>query len=169
MFLIKIIFLSIGALCSCSTFKQSMLERKSAINNKLTENKAEELYYRNGNVFYITSTYSSSSTIWTYHDNKLTIFKLVNAKIVKETTQIDNEWRKINLEQSYFREDIENNTNSNVLDGEILCIKLRIGTEHLEESYCIDINRFIEANFNSVFMKKLVQDIKNYVLFNSDI
>lgn len=59
---IKIIIAVIVIFCtSCSTMKQRIKK-----NNKLTDKTISSLLVNRGNVFYLTSTYATFSTVWTY-------------------------------------------------------------------------------------------------------
>lgn len=60
---------------SCSTMKQNISK-----NNKSTNKLTSSLLDKNGNVFYLNSTYTTFSTVWTYSKDKLEIYKLAKSK-----------------------------------------------------------------------------------------
>ena len=50
-------------------------------NHRATERWVHRLYKRNGNAFYINSTYSNYSYVWTYKDDGIEIRELVEGKV----------------------------------------------------------------------------------------
>ncbi len=73
-----LVVLAFSFLSSCSTmhvFKK---------NHRSTERWVNRLYRRNGNAFYMTSTYSTGSYVWTYKGDKIEIRKLNFGKVVEK-------------------------------------------------------------------------------------
>lgn len=75
----------IFTLVSCSIMKNNIQK-----NNKFADKTISSFLEKNGNAFYITSTYSTASVVWTYNKNGIEINKLVKGKVVRWQGNVSN-------------------------------------------------------------------------------
>ena len=73
-FLVAVAFV-MSVLVSCSTMHYVK------VNDKQTARQVTSFYQKNGNAFYLSSTYSTVSTVWTYEENSIVICRLRNVKM----------------------------------------------------------------------------------------
>lgn len=147
---------------ACSTVRSKVFWSNCEKNLKFTSYKVNELVLKNGNAFYVTSTNSYSSKIWTYTGSSLILFKITKGQINEVKEFNDIEWDKISVIREDIVNDFNKNTSTNILDGDILGFKILLGEEVWEEVYCIDMQDFIESNFTTPFVKKLKLDIARF-------
>lgn len=149
----------IALLTSCSTMKQNISR-----NQKNTLNKVNSIFEKNGNVFYLTSTYSTISTVWTYKEGKILIYKLVNGKLKSQEEYVNNDTSitpfnpKIEiLELDKFIE----------LDGDMFGYKIMRGSQADIQDLSINIERFTQdSRYQSEFLNKVTEDINTYKMWN---
>jgi hypothetical protein len=156
---IRITLAVIVILCTyCSTMKQNIHE-----NNKFTDKITSSLLEKNGNVFYLTSTYATFSTVWTYHKDKLEIYKLANGKISlrKEcsTTCIDN-INQISKEELFELDQCME------LDGDGFGYRIKRGSEMEQQDLPIGIECFTKLKYKSEFLNKVVEDINTHKMWD---
>ncbi|MEC5395408.1 hypothetical protein [Bergeyella sp. RCAD1439] len=156
---IKIIMAVIVMFCiSCSTMKYNIQK-----NNKQIDKIISSLLEKNGNVFYLTSTYATFSTVWTYHKGRLEIYKLVNGKIILQqeyfTTSIDN-INQISKEELFELDQcIE-------LDGDGFGYRIKKGSGIEQQDLPIGIECFIKLKYKSEFLNKVIKDINTYKMWD---
>ncbi len=155
---IEIILLSIFLFSiSCSTMRYNINQ-----NNEFTEKQIINLFKKNGNVFYLSSTYTSFSTIWTYNFKEIEIYKLVKGKRNKKETiskkeliQYANIAFKDIEKELYQKCDLE-------LDGDMFGFRVNINGKIYNKDFPIDINCLKKGTYKSDFLNKIVNDIKIY-------
>jgi hypothetical protein len=154
---IKIALLAVfSLLISCSTMKYNINK-----NNKFTEKQKNYLLQKNGNVFYLSSTYATFSTVWTYNTSgEVEIYKLAKGKVSRKETFSEREFMQYNVQSL---QDIENELYQKCaldLDGDSFGFRIYIdGTLHTED-YAVDINCLKTGVYKSDFLNKIVTDIK---------
>lgn len=147
-------------LISCSTMQYNINK-----NNKFTERQTKYLLQKNGNAFYLSSTYALFSTIWTYCTDKIEVYKLAKGKVIKKETF----WIKNTMQfNAFVFNDIENELYQKCalnLDGD--CFGFRIYKDGIicKENYPIDINCLQKETYESDFLNKIASDIKTYKLW----
>jgi len=156
---IRIILAVIVVFCkSCSITKHSIHK-----NNKFTDKTISSLLEKNGNVFWLTSTYATFSTVWTYNKYKIEIYKLANGKISLQqeysTTNIDN----IN---QISKKELFDLDQCMELDGDGFCYRIKRDSEIEKQDLPIGIECFTKQKYKSEFLNKIVEDIKTYKLWN---
>ncbi len=146
---------------SCSTMKQNIHK-----NNKFTDKTISSLLEKNGNVFYITSTYSTGSVVWTYNENGIEIYKLVKGKVIrKEVFPVKETWQ---FNVFAFR-DIETELYQKCgleLDGDLFGFSLYVDNTMHKEDFAVDISCLKTETYKSEFLNKVVEDINTYKMYN---
>ena len=155
---IKIALLSVFLLSiSCSTMRYNINK-----NNRFTEKQIINLLQKNGNVFYLSSTYATFSTVWTYNINGIEIYRLAKGKVNQKETFSEKEL--IQYEGVVF-EDIEKELYQKCaleLDGDMFGFRIDIDGKIHKEDYAVNINCLKKGTYKSDFLNKLVNDIKAY-------
>ena len=139
---------------SCSSIMHNISK-----NNKFTDKITSTLFEENGNVFYIKSTYATFSSVWTYKDNDLCLYKLANGKInlVKEYPCVHiNNFRPIS------ENELTELDSCMELDGDILGFILKMESQNEKQEFPIGIACFKAQHFNSEFLTKIASDIKQF-------
>ncbi len=156
---IRIALTIIVTLCiSCSTMKHNIQK-----NNTQTDKIIEYLLDKNGNVFYLNSTFVPFSTVWTYSKDKLEIYKLVNGKIISQqeyfTTSIDN-INQISKEELFELDQCME------LDGDGFGYRIKRGSEIEQQDLPIGIDCFTKLKYKSEFLNKVVEDINTHKMWD---
>lgn len=139
---------------SCSSFRYRIIK-----NSVKTDRVAKSILNTNGNVFIISSPTSSVSTIWSYCDNKLTIYNLRNGIVEVE---------EINLKETHFTDTISSSELDELvqcaeLDGEIFSYLKKNGNNIDRIDYPIDCECLFQHDFKSNVLKMLFADIEEHV------
>ena len=145
---------------TCSTMKQNISK-----NDKSTYRLTSSLLHKNGNVFYLTSTYSTISTVWTYGKNSIDIYKLVNGKISMQSTFPDigfSQYEIPNLKDL----DIEIKECGYELDGDDFGFWIKGGSEIKQQDLPINIGCFTKLKYKSEFLNKIVKDINTHKMWD---
>ena len=155
---IKIALFSVFLLSiSCSTMRYHINK-----NNKFTEKQMINLLQKNGNAFYLSSTYATFSTVWTYNINGIEIYRLAKGKVNQKETFSETElthYAKVAFE------DIEKELYQKCaleLDGDGFGFKIDIDGKIHKGNYPVDINCLKKGTYKSDFLNKIVTDIKTY-------
>lgn len=158
---IKIVLIAIAAFfMSCSTMKHNI--RK---NDKFTDNTISSVFKENGNVFYIRATHSTFSTVWTYNDNKLRVYKLANGKIREKNDYSDKGISDYQVPT--FKElHSEMKECGYELDGDSFGFKIEKGEQLEQQDLPINIECFTQSKYNSEFLKKVVADINIHKIWD---
>jgi len=118
------------------------------------------LLRKNGNVFYIKSSYATYSTVWTYIDGKIKIYRLVNGKVSMQNEFPDKRISDYKIPVIPDKEV----KNCYELDGDILGFKINENDQLLQKDFPVNIQCFTNEKFSSLFLNKLVEDISSYKL-----
>lgn len=141
----------------------STMERSIRKNSKFTDQIISSLLEKNGNVFYLNSTYVTFSTVWTYGKNKLNVYKLANGKISLQqeyaTTGIDN----IN---QISREELFELNQCMELDGDGFGYRIKRGSETEKQDLPIGIECFTKLKYKSEFLNKVIEDINTHKMWD---
>jgi len=159
--IIKITLVVIVTLCiSCSTMKHNIQK-----NNTQTDRIIESLLDKNGNVFYLNSTYVISSTVWTYKEGHIEVYRLTKGKRVEQSTFPEKGLS--NYEIPTFKElDIEIKECGYELDGDGFGFRIKTGLEIERQDLPISIECFTKLKYKSEFLNKVVEDINTYKMWN---
>lgn len=118
---------------------------------------------KNGNVFYLNSTYATFSTVWTYNKDKIEIYKLANGKISLQqeypTTSIDN-INQISKEELFELDQCME------LDGDGFGYRIKRGSEIEQQDLPIGIECFTKLKYKSKFLNKVVEDINTHKMWD---
>lgn len=119
----------------------------------------ERLYESNGNAFYIKSTNMSVSFVWSYAENKISIYKLFKGKVVdsRELSDTESNW----LDQ-FSKKELAEVDSCLDLDGDVLGFKLKYGNSVVQNDLSIKLDCFVKKRLNSVFLNGMVGDMKAY-------
>jgi len=148
---------------SCSTMKQSIVK-----NQKFTEKNASNLLNNNGNVFYLYSTYSTFSTIWTYRNDSIEIYRLSKGKLKNKEIYKNTGISSFTI-PSIKDLDSDNNKCGLVLDGDILGFEFNKNTpQKLHSQITTDLECFKTQKYKSDFLNKLVEDVNTYKMWDSE-
>lgn len=142
---------------SCSTVKNNIDK-----NHKKTLNKVNLLLKENGNAFYIKSTYSSMSTVWTYREDKIYIYKLKNSRLLYQqeyTTQ------NISVLLCNLKCETEEPDNCFMLDGDMFGYRIKQNLEIEKQDFAIDIKCFTTSKYKTKFLTKIIEDINTYKIW----
>jgi hypothetical protein len=140
---------------ACSSMKQSIRR-----NQKATSNQIEKLVLQNGNAFCISATNSTATTLWSYSDDIIIIYRLLNGKLVKEESHsaVNTKEFTCDFEDELFESGcIE-------LDGGGLHIKFKTDSTIETHDFPINTKCFTQRKYNSVPLNNLVSDINTYNL-----
>jgi len=145
---------------SCSTMKHNIQK-----NNTQTDKIIKSLLDKNGNVFYLNSTYVISSTVWTYTDDNIEIYRLTKGNVVEQSTFPDKGLS--NYKVPTFKElDIETKECGYELDGDGFGFRIKRSSELEQQDLPISIECFTKQKYKSEFLNKIVKDINTYKLWN---
>lgn len=151
----------IFTLVSCSIMKNNIQK-----NNKFADKTISSFLEKNGKAFYITSTYSTASVVWTYNKNGIEINKLVKGKVVrKEFFPVKETWQ---FDAFAFR-DIETELYQNCgleLDGDLFGFSLYADNTIRKEDFAVDIGCLKTKTYQSGFLNKVVEDINAYMMWD---
>ena len=143
---------------SCSTMKHNIQN-----NSKFTDKTIFSLLEKNGNVFYLNSTYATFSTVWTYSKDKIEIYKLANGKISLQqeysATSIDN-INQISKEELFELDQCME------LDGDGFGYRIKRGSEIEKQDLPIGIECFTKLKYKSEFLNKVVEDINTHKMWD---
>lgn len=142
---------------SCSTMKQNIIK-----NHKKTVVQMETLFSNNGNSFSLNSTNSNLSTVWTYTDGSIFIYRLVKGKLVKQETYSSKEATKFKYD---FKDELMQ-SGCIELDGDGFSFKGKNDTEIETQNLPINIKCFTQKKYQSHFLNKIVEDINTYKLWD---
>ena len=144
---------------SCSTM------HSVKVNHNQTEKIVNALYHNNKNAFYMSSSYATFSTVWTYEKDIIVIYRLTKGR-VREKQSFQRTGPIQLTELSY--EDIEEEIYQNCpmeLDGDVFGVVLEIDHKKTFLSFPVDINCMKRGNYNSALLKMIVNDMESYHLW----
>ncbi len=137
---------------SCSTAHQINS------NNKATSRIVSSLLEKNGNVYYLQSTYSKSSVIWTYREDGIEIYRLLSGKLSSQKhikTDKNNNALFLNMEDLAELDDYLE------LDSDILGIQ----TRRIQQEYPVCFDCILKGSLHSKKLNSLIQDIIYFELW----
>jgi len=157
-FLMLIFLLSFSI--SCSTIKGDIKR-----NNNKTDKWVNYLVRKNGNAFYVTSTYSTYSTVWSYVNNQIMIYRITSGKILKEETYARNS-NFINKLPSHKQLDKELFEKCGYeLDGDFFGFKIKKDNSLIEENFSINLECIKNGKYNLFFFSEISRDITAFNLW----
>lgn len=143
-------------LISCSTMQYNINR-----NNTLTKKQLNYFLQKNGNAFYLSSTYSTVSVVWTYNSNGIEIYKLTKGKVDKKETFSEKELKQYNeLALKDIGKDLYQKC-ALELDGDNFGYRIDIDGKMQGKDFAIDINCLKKETYDSEILNKIVNDIKN--------
>lgn len=145
---------------SCSTMHFAIRR-----NNNLTSRQVSHLYKENGNAFYLSSTYSSFSVVWTYDEDRIEIYRIKKGRIKEKQVYCGKEMISFS---GVDIKDIENAIYQNFaleLDGDAFGFIIRIGSETCKENFAIDINSLKQRHEYPAFLERVINDIRVYKMW----
>ncbi|KIX21279.1 hypothetical protein SY27_11070 [Flavobacterium sp. 316] len=139
---------------SCSSIKS-----KIANNNKSTMSLLDKLYLENNNSFYIKSSYTTVSKVWSYHNDTITIFKLKEGKVYEEQNFSS---KQLSDKIIVNKNDLFELDKCIELDGDIFGIRIKQSDQEILENLPMSIECFVKNQYKSDFFNSIVNDIKIY-------
>lgn len=155
-----ILLFTFCVLISCST-THSVIKKNRLLVNKETD----YLYQKKGNAFYLSSTYSYYSIVWSYDKESIEIYKLQKGAMKQK--QVFKEKEKIQY-AGISLVDIEKELYQKCafeLDGVIFGFIIEVDGKRYNVDYAVDINCLKQQEYDSVFLNKISNDIKYYKMW----
>lgn len=148
----------LSSIMSCSTTKF-----KVKSNNKATDKAITSFLIENENAFYLRSTYSTESTVWSYTKEYILIKRIVNGKeeLKKEPTSFELEkyFQSIGEIKFEFDDCME-------LDGDLFGFQFT-KYDNLEEGiFPVNINCIIKKSYVVESANNLMNEINRFKLWN---
>ena len=157
-FLVALTF-GLSLFVSCSTMHYIK------VNHNHTERLLNSFYQKNENAFYLSSTYSNFSTVWTYEEDRAVVYRLQNGRIRQKLSFNGIEPFQFG---SLIPENLEKELYQDcpmVLDGDMFGFIIDIDHIRHKDDYPVDISCMKRGNYDSVVIMRLVNDIKSYHLW----
>jgi len=139
------------------------MKRNIQKNHKFTDKITSTILNKNGNVFYLNSTYATFSTVWTYSNNKLEIYKLANGRVSFEQKYSTI---SINMINKISKEELFELDQCMELDGDGFGYRIKRDLEIEKQDLPIGIECFTKQKYKSDFLNKIVEDINTYKMWN---
>lgn len=150
-------------LSACSTIRFTF---NTKINTVRTTILANHLFKKNGNAFYLTTTWSPISVVWTYKGTKMEVFRLWRGSIRnKQSFVVDNITGYIDKGLEDAKEELYH-TCPMCLDGDGFDYLILTDSGPYEAGYSLDIGDLKTVSFSSPFLKKLQKDINTFGLWD---
>lgn len=161
-YFVIIVILCILSLVSCSTARYNIKRNKEFMTMQV-----DSLYKKNGNAFYLCSTYVTTSVVWTYYEDKIEIYRLQGRIIRGKQTFITNDTLQHvvsleNIEEELYREcalELDGDSFGFIVDFEQ---KIQIA------DYSVNINCMKQGRFGSDFLRKIINDINTHAMWDFD-
>lgn len=134
--------------------------------SKYDPEASRQLFSKEWERFYLSSTYASFSVVWTYYEGKMVICNIQKGKVIRIRVFQEEEWLS-NLELDL--NNIENELfqkNALELDGDCLSLKIQIDGKPLSEIWYVDIECFKASDYESVLLSKIRNDIIKYKMWD---
>lgn len=120
---------------------------------------------KNGNAFYLNSTYVVSSTVWTYDGDNLEIYELSKGKVIDIFVFPDK--GIFNYDIPKFDElHMEIKECGYELDGDSFGFEIKRDSEKEKQDLPINLGCFLKNKYKSDFLSKIVKDINTYKMWN---
>lgn len=152
---IIVLLFIISFLVSCSTVRYNIKRNKD-----LTVRQVNYFYKKNGNAFYLCSTYATFSVVWTYDEDNFQIYRLQEGRIRQK--QIFKS-KDIIQYAVVSLEDLEDELYRKCaleLDGDSFGFKVEIDRKTYIADYAVNINCMKQGKYESNFLNKITNDIK---------
>lgn len=153
------------SLVECTTIKRMfdkdnvLSNRKVKRNTRFTKKVVNEIFKKKNNVFSISTTYGIYATVWTYDEQSIEVYKILNSKII--------DVKKYNCSDNHliyqFSNDKFDTFECLELDGDGMYYKIR-NEVLINNGIPVNINCFENLELDSPFFRKIAKDIKNYEL-----
>lgn len=153
------LFLTVILLVSCSTMKNSIQK-----NQKKAETVFSKLLEENGNAFYLTSSYATFSTVWSYRDHQIVVYKLGSGEVSSKQEFVIKDQMSSFSKTTLFELD-----SCMELDGDIFGFKIKEEDNLIQEDLPISIECFKKGKYQSDFLNKIVRDITNCKMWDIKI
>ncbi len=143
---------------------QFSLTKQAEKHHKYCARKCIQLYKKNGNVFFIKSTYCNKSVVWTYCDNTIEIYTLLDNKIT-QTQTFSTQPLSPPIERSAYAQIREEMAQKRLWIDDDDSLNFRIDVANGETYggyYPIDISTLKQGNYQSEFLNRIVQDMITY-------
>lgn len=147
---------------SCSTCVPIVNNR---INSIRTTSLTRSLHKKNGNAFYLDTTWSPYSVVWSYGKGSISIFK-VKKGVVRKKQVYSNEgiMQYINCIEDNLEKELESVCGF-WLDGDGFGFIITIDSLSYKANYPVEIESFKKGTFNSSFLNKIRNDIIEYQMW----
>lgn len=110
---------------------------------------------KQGNAFYVNSTYAAFSTVWHYSDGRIIIYELVKGKIYSKNDYPSNTQLITGLPKDTWNELV----NCSELDGGGFGFKIIDGDTLIEEEFATRIECLKKGGFQTQFLNDIAQDM----------
>ena len=171
---IIVLFFVFSFLVSCSTMQYAIKR-----NQDLTAQQVDDFYQKNGNAFYLSSTYANFSVVWTYDEDRVEIYWLQKGKIERKQIINDNEtiqYAEVSLEdiekELYQRCAMELDGDMfgfmieiDRKDGDMFGFMIEIDRKTHNADYAVDINCLKQGKYKSDFLNRITNDIKRHKMW----
>lgn len=150
-------------LISCSLMQSVLDWNRSSIKKQVN-------YFlkKNGNAFYLSSTYTSFLIVWSYNNQKeIEIHRFRRDKPIIKRSYPIKEW--INYKDIQLK-DIEEEIYTKCaiqLDGDFFGFRVDVDGKTYSEEYSVGISCLKTGDFKSVFLKRIVYDINKYKMWEA--
>ncbi len=127
-----------------------------------------EIIKNNDNVFYLGTEYSNASFVWTYKNDVIQVFKLINGPVNTERKyEISNgkEWIIQHFKESFVGQIFD----CTELDGDLIEIRIKKNGDIEKHSFPVNLECFFQGKYESKFLSRVAEDMKKYnIKLNSD-
>ena len=138
-------------------------------NNRFTQKFTNRVLKERGNVFYLSTTYSKFSKVWTYTPNSIIIYTLKGGRVKERLVVSDSDLGNINEIPLPLIDDSEvyyNNDCPLVIDGDVFGYDIKQFNKVEKQALAININEcLLNKKFKNDFFNKVINDIISYKLW----
>ena len=163
--IIVLLILTSLFLLSCVAMKSDMILNDIKKNTKFTKKQVSYLLRKNGNSFYLYSSYATFSVVWTYNKDGIEIYRLSKGRVFRKDIFPEKAWiqdAEISVEE--MNKEIYKKCFV-VLDGEVFGFSINIDGKIHEDSYATGIDCMKQQTYSSEFLNKIVNDIKTFKMW----
>lgn len=153
---ITFVGLALFLLSSCATTHYSKTAHYFKKNYRETERWVHRLYKRNGNAFYITSTYSNFSYVWTYKEDEIEIRRLLEGKVQGRRTCKGNKLKQYDEKTLADAEKELEEKCPFELDGDYEGYIIQMNGKAYEYSSCSSVDCMRQNVYDSEFLNDIV-------------
>jgi len=135
-------------------------------NHNFTQKTVSSLLEKNGNVFWIVADYATFSTVWTYHEDNIIIYRLAKGKVRERKVFPNNGISNYPISSSKkIGLDIRRNCPL-ILGGSSFAFQIKRGSKIEDFGWGVEIECLTSNTFQSDFLNKIVEDIKLYEMWD---